>query len=80
MPNGSHHIQLNLPIEKVWDFVRSINNWAPLVPGYINHELINEYESTWEFKGDLGFMKKTIKLNYGVERAKPCYFQSIRTV
>ncbi|MBN6206087.1 SRPBCC family protein [Ralstonia pickettii] len=66
MPNGSHRINLDLPIEKVWDFVSSINNWAPLVPGYINHEIINDNESTWEFKGDLGFMKKTVKLKVDI--------------
>lgn len=66
MPNGSHDTNLDLPIETVWDFVSSINNWAPLVPGYINHELINENESTWEFKGDLGFMKKKVKLKVDI--------------
>ncbi|WP_156857133.1 CoxG family protein [Oceanobacillus sp. AG] len=66
MPNGSHQTQLDLPIERVWGFVSSINNWAPLVPGYINHELINDSESTWEFEGDLGFMKKKIKLKVDI--------------
>lgn len=66
MPNRSHQTQLDLPIERVWGFVSSINNWAPLVPGYINHELINDSESTWEFEGDLGFMKKKIKLKVDI--------------
>lgn len=66
MPNGSHSTKLEIPIEKVWDFVSSINNWAPLVPGYIHHEIISENESTWEFKGDLGFMKKTVKLKVDI--------------
>lgn len=66
MPNGSHTTNVTVPIEGVWDFVSSINNWAPLVPGYINHEIINDNESTWEFKGDLGFMKKTVKLKVDI--------------
>ncbi|WOV86925.1 SRPBCC family protein [Sporosarcina oncorhynchi] len=66
MPAGVHETQINVPIEEVWDFVSSINNWAPLVPGYITHDLINENESTWEFKGDLGFMKKTVKLKVDI--------------
>lgn len=66
MPNGSHTANITVPIEEVWNFVSSINNWAPLVPGYINHELINDNESTWEFKGDLGFMKKTVKLKVDI--------------
>lgn len=66
MPEGKHSIDINVPIERVWEFVSSINNWAPLVPGYITHEIINENESTWEFKGDLGFMKKTVKLKVDI--------------
>ena len=66
MPEGKHSIDINVPIERVWEFVSSINNWAPLVPGYITHEIINENESMWEFKGDLGFMKKTVKLKVDI--------------
>lgn len=66
MPNGSHTTNVKVPIEDVWNFVSSINNWAPLVPGYIDHELINDNESTWQFKGDLGFMKKTVKLKVDI--------------
>ncbi|WP_062349935.1 CoxG family protein [Bacillus kwashiorkori] len=68
MPSGTHHLNIDVPINRVWNFVSSINNWAPLVPGYINHEIINDYESTWEFKGDLGFMKKTVKLKVDITK------------
>lgn len=66
MPNGTHTVDVPLNINKIWDFVHDMNNWAPLVPGYITHEIINENESTWQFKGDLGFMKKTVKLKIDI--------------
>ncbi|SLK20823.1 MULTISPECIES: CoxG family protein [unclassified Paenibacillus] len=66
MPNGSHQIQLEIPIHTIWDFVRDMNKWAPLVPGYIEHEILNEHQSTWSFKGDLGFVKKTVKLQIDI--------------
>jgi len=66
MPSGIHNIKLNVPIENVWNFVSVIDNWAPLVPGYISHEIISDKESTWSFKGDLGFMKKTVKLKVDI--------------
>ncbi|WP_043932412.1 CoxG family protein [Bacillus sp. EB01] len=68
MPSGVHSVDLSVPIEKVWGFVSSINNWAPLVPGYIEHEIISDMESTWAFKGDLGFIKKTIKLKVDITK------------
>lgn len=67
MPSGKYSIEINIPIERVWNFVSSIDNWAPLVPGYINHEIINDNQSTWEFKGDLGFMKKKVKLKVDIK-------------
>ncbi|MEQ2525786.1 SRPBCC family protein [Bacillaceae bacterium CLA-AA-H227] len=68
MPSGVHSLKLNIPIESVWGFVSSIDNWAPLVPGYINHDILSDLESTWAFKGDLGFMKKTVKLKVDITK------------
>lgn len=66
MPNGSHHVELPVPIHNIWNFVSDMDKWAPLVPGYIEHEILNDRQSTWSFKGDLGFMKKTVKLKIDI--------------
>ncbi|AMM93361.1 SRPBCC family protein [Peribacillus simplex] len=66
MSEGLHSIILPVPIRTVWGFVSSINRWAPLVPGYINHEMINDGTLIWEFKSDLGLMKKKIKLEVNI--------------
>lgn len=62
MTEGLHSIVLSVPIEEVWAFVSEIEQWAPLVPGYIKHELLNERTLIWDFKSELGLMKKKIKL------------------
>ncbi|MED3563370.1 SRPBCC family protein [Bacillus xiapuensis] len=62
MPSGMHQIVMDLPIETIWDFVKEMNNWAPLVPGYIRHEKLNDRQSTWEFKTEIGIMKKKVQL------------------
>lgn len=66
MPNGTHTVELDLPIERVWNFVSEMNNWAPLVPGYIEHEILSEKQSTWIFKGDIGIMQKIVKLRIDI--------------
>jgi carbon monoxide dehydrogenase subunit G len=66
MPNGTHTLELPVSIDKIWGFVSDMDKWAPLVPGYIEHEILNDRESTWSFKGDLGFMKKTVKLKIDI--------------
>lgn len=62
MPSGIHQEDLDVPIDVIWDFVKDMDNWAPLVPNYINHEKITERQSTWEFKTDIGILKKKISL------------------
>ena len=62
MPSEIQHVELDIPIEVIWDFIRDDNNWAPLVPGYIQHEKVNDRQISWEFKSDLGIMKKKVTL------------------
>ncbi len=42
LSEGVHSIILPVSIKTVWGFVSSIDRWALLVPGYINHEMLNE--------------------------------------
>ncbi|MDQ0228958.1 CoxG family protein [Metabacillus malikii] len=62
MASECYKVQVDLPIETIWSFIENMNNWAPLVPGYINHQMLNEKESTWVFKTDLGMIKKKVEL------------------
>jgi carbon monoxide dehydrogenase subunit G len=66
MPYGKQEIAIDLPITDVWTFVKKMENWAPLVPGYISHEIVDEEQSTWTFKGDLGMIKKKIKMQVDI--------------
>ncbi len=68
MPSYHHEEKVNVTIENLWDFVSDMNNWAPLVPGYIDHQIINEKQSTWSFKTDVGIMKKKIELSVEITR------------
>jgi carbon monoxide dehydrogenase subunit G len=66
MPSGTYIKEMDVSIERIWEFVKDMNKWAPLVPGYIEHEILNEKQSTWVFKGDIGIMQKTVKLRIDI--------------
>lgn len=66
MPTGTHKIELDIPIERVWMFVSDMDNWAPLVSGYVEHKKVNEKQSTWKFKGDIGIAQKTVHLKIDI--------------
>ncbi|GIO27068.1 CoxG family protein [Ornithinibacillus bavariensis] len=70
MPGGTYSKELDLPIEKIWEFVSDMNKWAPLVPGYIDHQILNEKQSTWKFKGDIGKIQKTVNMRIDITEWK----------
>jgi carbon monoxide dehydrogenase subunit G len=62
MPSELQQVELAIPIDVIWDFIRDADNWAPLVPGYIQHEQLTSQLVSWEFKSDIGIMKKKVSL------------------
>ncbi|MBP1971291.1 carbon monoxide dehydrogenase subunit G [Virgibacillus natechei] len=68
MPSGIHQVEMNIPIENVWSFVSDMNNWAPLVPGYAEHEILSDRQSTWKFRGDVGVIHKTVDLKIDITK------------
>jgi carbon monoxide dehydrogenase subunit G len=62
MPEVEYTTVVNLPPEKVWDFVKDMNNWAPFLTGYQKHEIVNETDSIWTLKGDVGVLARTVEL------------------
>lgn len=72
MPAGTHSIEIDVGIEQVWEFVSDMDKWAPLVPGYLEHKIINEQQSTWTFVSDSDIIQKTLKLQVDItEWSKP---------
>ncbi len=67
LPSGTYQVEVELPINKIWDFVKDMDNWAPLIPGYIQHRKITNRQSTWEFYSNIGFIKKKINLMATIE-------------
>jgi carbon monoxide dehydrogenase subunit G len=62
MPSGTHQVEIQLPINDIWDFIKDMDNWAPLVPGYITHSKINNHQSYWNFQSESGLIKKKVSL------------------
>ncbi|MBQ0138877.1 MAG: SRPBCC family protein [Kurthia sp.] len=76
LANHTHQISLTLPQASVWAFIQDMDHWAPLIPGYLAHEMVSENEVTWVFEADLGFMKKPVKLKIDItERQEPTNIQ-----
>lgn len=66
MAEVQHSTTTSQPIEQIWEFVKEIDNWAPMVAGYVSHEKENADDSSWVLKGDLGSVTRTLKFKVHV--------------
>src|SRR5262245_39995566 len=62
MPEVEYTTTMALSRELVWDFVKDMNNWAPMLTGYQTHEILDEKDSVWTLKGDVGILSRIVKL------------------
>lgn len=66
MPDVNYTATIRVERAAVWQFVKDINNWAPLAKGYQSHEILNENESIWTVRGDIGPISRVTKFNINV--------------
>lgn len=71
MPEVKYETVLNLPPDKIWDFVKDMNNWAPFVTGYQKHEEHDERHSVWTLKGDVGMLSRQVDLDVHITEWLP---------
>jgi len=62
MPSVEHTALVNAPIEVVWKYLENMSNWAPFLEGYQKHEEINDKESIWTLKGDMGVLARVVQI------------------
>jgi carbon monoxide dehydrogenase subunit G len=62
VPEVEYTTTMSLPREAVWEFVKDMNNWAPFLTGYQQHEILSEADSIWTLKGDVGVLARIVKL------------------
>lgn len=51
---------VKIPIETVWVFLNSMDDWKEVIPGYISHEIQSNQVSIWQIKSNFGMIKKKI--------------------
>ena len=71
MPQVNYTATIDIARPDVWEFVKDMNNWAPFAQGYQEHEVINERESVWTVKGEVGPISRLtqfhVKITEGIE-------------
>ena len=60
-----------LPVDRIWDFVAEMDNWARFVTGYQSHEKRSETESPWTLKGDVGVLSRKLVFKVDITEWSP---------
>jgi carbon monoxide dehydrogenase subunit G len=58
---------VHVGIDKVWTYVKDIERWASIMPGYQTCEIIDENDSRWTLKVGVGGMIRTVRVQVHVE-------------
>jgi hypothetical protein len=61
VPEVAYSTVVHAPQEAIWDFVKVMDNWAPFVTGYQSHEIIDDADSIWTLKGDVGVLSRVVQ-------------------
>src|SRR5271167_2350101 len=62
MPEVAYTTAMRMPLDAVWTFVSDMNNWAPFLTGYQKHEILDQTDSIWTLKGDVGILSRVVEL------------------
>jgi carbon monoxide dehydrogenase subunit G len=68
MIDTEQSVPIRADIDRVWAFVRDIRNWASLLPGMQDCEVLDEDNSRWTLKVGVGALVRTVKLKVHVDR------------
>ncbi|WP_044336915.1 SRPBCC family protein [Rossellomorea aquimaris] len=60
MLRGIHQVNVYASQSHVWEYIRDMNAWAPLVPGYKEHTILSDVQSTWKFTVQYGVVSKKV--------------------
>jgi carbon monoxide dehydrogenase subunit G len=61
VPEVAYTTVVHAPQVAIWDFVKVMDNWAPYVTGYQSHEVIDDADSIWTLKGDVGVLSRVVQ-------------------
>lgn len=67
MPEVIHTVTVGASLAATWDFVKDMQNWAHLMPGYQGMRIVDKTSSEWKIKGDVGILSRLVTLDVRIQ-------------
>jgi hypothetical protein len=71
MPEVAYTTEMSVPQGAAWAFVSDMNNWAPFLTGYQKHQILDDTDSLWTLKGEVGILSRIVELRAHVTEWTP---------
>ena len=72
MPEIGYKCFIDAPIGAVWEFGNEFKNWTPFLKGFQGLEELNDEESIWTLKGDVGPLTRAVKFHVNITERVEC--------
>lgn len=70
METLTHSMTLDYPIDTLWKFVISFEDWAASIPGYHSHQKLNDQQYSLLVNTNFGFSKKQLLIQFKIMDVK----------
>ena len=71
MPEVEYVTTVDAPLDRVWDFVQDMNRWGHLLVGFQSVEIIDDRQSIWTLKGDVGILTREVRMQVDITEWLP---------
>lgn len=71
MPETEYSSEIAAPVERVWEFVEVLENWAHFMVGFEKLEVVDERRSIWTLRGDAGVLSREVDLQADITLWEP---------
>lgn len=66
MPRYTETVQVSASRDAVWGFVKDVDNWAPMFPGYQRHLEVETDHFVWQIRGEAGVWSRLVEFEVTV--------------
>ena len=72
MPEVEYTTIVSAPLERVWKYVENLENWCHLMIGFQALEVVDDRQSIWTVRGDVGILTREVKIKVDITEWLPC--------
>lgn len=66
-----HSAVMAVPVDRAWNYVQDMANWAPFVVGYRALRVVDDRTSIWTVRGDVGMLAREVDLRVEITDWRP---------